>query len=110
MRPVNSTTKLPYLFSRETQVRRRAKARLTNPKYIMQNGSCKSKNFDFSKKIFIHFIYFFKKVDQWKAKKRGDHKEVMKRARKAAELRQVIMYVKPKPSLKIGSVNQAFLF
>ena len=40
----------------------------------------------------LYFI-FFKKVDQWKAKKRGDHKEVMKRARKAAELRQVIMYV-----------------
>ena len=33
-------------------------------------------------------------VDQWKAKKREDHKEIMKRARKAADLRQVIMYVK----------------
>jgi len=33
-------------------------------------------------------------VDQWKAKKRGDHKEVMKRARKAAELRQVIINLK----------------
>ena len=45
--------------------------------------------------LFILLLFiFFKKVDQWKAKKRGDHKEVMKRARKAAELRQVIMYVK----------------
>ena len=64
----------------------------------MQNGSCKSKIFDFLKsflKLFISLLlYFFQKVDQWKAKKRGDHKEVMKRARKAAELRQVIMYVK----------------
>ena len=33
-------------------------------------------------------------VDQWKARKREDHKEVMKRARKASELRQVIMCVK----------------
>ena len=29
-------------------------------------------------------------IDQWKAKRNAEHKEIMKKARKAAELRQII--------------------